>query len=208
MFNVLKQYPLVAFYNDGDQDRTQFIQGVELNGLNYLGLATVPYGSNGLPITDRQPSADAISDTTPRALDTICYPYLYDPTDDTWDRQRPNHSLTALASAARTATVNSSDLTNYNARGLHCIIDVSAYPAAASVVPHIQAYDPLSTSYYDILVGNAIVATGTTILKIYPGITESANASASDIVPRTFRVRMVHADADSITYSVGIQLVL
>lgn len=108
-----------------------------------------------------------------------------------------------LVSVARTATVNSADQINADGRGVHVIIDVTVDPAAASVTPTIQGRDPLSGVYYDILVGNAITAVGTTILKVYPGIGAVANGAASDVLPRTWRVRMVHADDDSITYSVG-----
>lgn len=132
-------------------------------------------------------------------------PYAFN--GDTWDRQRNNTYITVLASAARTATVQSADLTNYNGKGLHLVIDVTAVTATPSITCEIEGKDALSGKYYDVLVGAAITATGTTVLKVYPGITASANASASDMLPRTFRVNCVHADADSITYSVGASLV-
>lgn len=119
-----------------------------------------------------------------------------------------NAELTLLASAARTATLDSPDQDNPEAKGVHVIIDVTLDPALASVVPTIQGKDPASGKYQDILEGVAITATGTTVLKVYPGIAASANVAASDILPKTWRVRMAHADADSITYSVGANLVV
>ena len=74
-------------------------------------------------------------------------------------------------------------------------------------MPTIQGKDPLSGKYYDLLVGVAIIATGMTILKVHPGITASANISASDMLPLIWRVQFVHADADSITYSVSAMVV-
>lgn len=121
----------------------------------------------------------------------------------TWDRQRGNHEATALASAARTATVSSSDLVNYNGRLLSVVINVSAAAATPSVVPTIEGKDPISGTYYTILTGAAITATGITVLRIGPGITAVANVAVADMVPRTYRVTMTHADADSITYSVA-----
>jgi len=91
---------------------------------------------------------------------------------------------------------------------VHVIIDVTAITATPSVVATLQGKDPVSGNYYNLLVGVAIVATGTTVLKIYPGITALANASANDVLPRTWRVNLVHADTDSITYSVGAVLVV
>ena len=74
-------------------------------------------------------------------------------------------------------------------------------------MPTIQGKDHLSGKYYDLLVGVAITAIGTTILKVYPGIMASANVAASDILPLTWRVQFVHADVDSITYSVSAMVV-
>lgn len=119
-----------------------------------------------------------------------------------------NSNFTLLASAARVADVNTADQVNHGARGVHVIIDVTLDPASASFTPTIQGKDPLSGKYYDLLVGNAITATGTTVLKIYPGIVALANAAANDILPRDWRVKLVHVDGDTITYSVGVQLVL
>jgi hypothetical protein len=124
-----------------------------------------------------------------------------------WDRKRSNFESTLLASAARTATVASADQTNWNGKGAHVIINVTAIAATPSVVPTIQGKDPVSGSYYDILVGNAITATGMTVLKVYPGIGVVVAGAASDILPRVWRVNMTHADADSITYSVAAVVV-
>lgn len=119
-----------------------------------------------------------------------------------------NAEATLLASAARTATVDSADQDNPEARGLHVIIDVTAISATPSIVAKIQGKDPASGKYHDILVGTAITATGTTVLKIYPGLPVVAGGVASDVLPKTWRLRMEHADADSITYSVGAGLVV
>ncbi len=125
-----------------------------------------------------------------------------------WDRERNNTEETVLASAARTATVNSADFTNYNAKGLHVIVNVTAFAAGASIIPFIQGKDPVSGTYYDILEGLPITTTGINIIKVFPGISAVVNSSASDVLPRTWRVRVTHADTKSITYSVAGALVL
>jgi len=112
-------------------------------------------------------------------------------------------NLTLLASAARTATTNSGDIANQNFRGVHVVIDVTVDPAAASVVFTIQGKDPLSGKYYTILASAAVAAVGTTVLRVFPGSTVTANAAANDGLPRVWRVLATHADGDSITYSVG-----
>lgn len=121
---------------------------------------------------------------------------------------RGNLDVTVLSSAARTATLQSSDQTNYNGRGLHLVIDVTAASATPSVVFTIQGKDAVSGKYYTVLASSAITGTGTTVLKVYPGITAAANASASDLLPRVWRVDATHADTDSITYSVGASVIL
>lgn len=112
-----------------------------------------------------------------------------------------------FASAARTATPTPGDYTMSGRRGMHLVIDVTALSDTPSVVPQVEAYDPLSGRWYALLTGAAITATGTTVLKVYPGIATQINAAASDIVPDRWRVTMTHADSDSVTYSAAAHLV-
>lgn len=126
----------------------------------------------------------------------------------TFDRERNNTDITVLASAARVASVNSADIVNYNAKGLHLVIDVTAIAATPSITVTIQGRDALSGQYYTILASAAIVAVGTTVLRVYPALVAAANLIANDILPRTWRVSVTAVDADSITYSVGASLIL
>lgn len=117
-------------------------------------------------------------------------------------------TVTVYASEARTATPTAVDRTNTTARGVHVIIDVTAVTATPSVTFAIQGKDAISGKYYAILTSAAITTTGTTVLKIVPGITDAANAAVSDQLPHTWRVVPTHGDADSITYSVAANLVI
>lgn len=119
-----------------------------------------------------------------------------------------NRSVTLLASAARTATVATGDQSNNNHRGAVIIIDVTASAATPSVVATVQDKDELSGQYYTILASAAITGTGTTVLRVYPGLTAATNTVANDVLPSTWRVNLVHADTDSITYSVAAQVVI
>lgn len=119
-----------------------------------------------------------------------------------------NEEIVVFASAARTASTNSADFENMNGRGLKLVIDVTAVGAAPSVVFTIQGKDPASGKYYDLLASAAITATGTTVLTIFPDATVTANVSANDVLPRYWRVTAAHANADSITYSVGACTIL
>lgn len=151
-------------------------------------------------------NADAVAAVTTGAVLSNSVGFLFN--GSTFDRERNNTNETLLASAARTASVNSADFVNYNAKGAQFIIDISAITATPEITVTIQGKDPISGNYYDLLIGPVYNSVGTNILKIYPGITASANASASDILPRDYRVSVANADADSITYSIAAALVL
>ncbi len=120
----------------------------------------------------------------------------------------PNKVDTLLASAVRAATNNTDDQKNDFYRGVHLTIDMTAVPGVATVTFTIQGKDPVSGKYYTILASTAIVATGTTVLKVYPGITAAANASVSDILPRSWRLLCTHSAGTDFTYSVGASYVL
>lgn len=117
--------------------------------------------------------------------------------------QLQNLAVQILPSAARTdAEVVSVDQTNSGWRGAHVIVNVSAYTSGTYTL-YVQGKDPVSGTYYNILGGTALSATGISIYKIYPGISTIVNGSASDILPRIWRVRFVGASSPSMTFSVG-----
>lgn len=115
--------------------------------------------------------------------------------------------IEVLASAARTAAVTSDRYPSYGCRGLHLVIDVTAVTDTPSLTVTIQGYDELSGKYYSLLVGTAITATGTTVLKVYPGIATLAGGAASDVLPNSWRVSIAVGDSDSATYSVAAHLI-
>lgn len=124
-----------------------------------------------------------------------------------WERETHNLELTVIASAARTATNNSADISNFNCRGAHIVVDVTAAAIGASVVFAVQGKDAVSGKYFTLLTALAVTGTGTTALAVYPGITAANNVAASQVLSRYFRVTATHATADSITYSVGAVLI-
>lgn len=119
----------------------------------------------------------------------------------------PAHiNITVLPSAARTELVTGADLTNPDGKGIIITIDVTLDPALASITFTVQGKDPLSGKYYNILVSAAISAVSTTILRIYPGLVAVANLTVNDLLPTTWRVNVAVADTDSMTYSVGAEI--
>lgn len=109
-------------------------------------------------------------------------------------------------SVARAGTPTAAAFSSGGRRGLHLVIDVTAV-TGASVVPTIDGQDVLSGKFYNLLTGSAITTTGTTVLKIYPGIGTIANGAASDVIPANLRLVMTHADGNSITYTASVHLV-
>lgn len=111
-----------------------------------------------------------------------------------------------LASAARTATPTVDDVVVPYGKTLTVIIDVTAVTATPSVVPTIRGVTD-GGIVYDVLTGAAITGTGDDrVLRVGDGVADVANLGTSIPLPKTFRVVFTHADADSITYSVTLQI--
>jgi hypothetical protein len=109
---------------------------------------------------------------------------------------------------ARTATPTASawDDKSHTRLGGHIVIRTSAITAAPSVIPTVEAQDPLSQQWYTLLTGAAITATGLVVLRIYPGVASVANLSVPDFIPPIWRLSMTHGNSDSITYSASANL--
>ncbi len=120
-----------------------------------------------------------------------------------------NTDITILASAARTAAVDTADFTNINHRGVVVVVDVTADPASAAVTFTIQGKDTLSSSYYTLLVSAALATVDvTTDLVVYPGCLAVTNRVANLPLPRIWRVSITVGNSNSFTYSVGASLIL
>lgn len=117
----------------------------------------------------------------------------------------PKGELTVLASGSRGA-VNSPDVAMKlgTFRGLHLIVNVTA-GSGFSLTFTLQGKDPITGVYYTILASAALVATGTTVLRVYPGLTAAANLTANDVLPDTWRV--VVAGTGTATFSITAQMI-
>lgn len=111
---------------------------------------------------------------------------------------------TLFSSAARTATASSADVTNLSYRGVHVIINVTAY-ASGTWTPTLEGKDPVSGNYYTICTGTVISSVGLSVFKVYPGVFAASQNDpvCLDFVPRTWRVTMTGASTPSSTFSVG-----
>lgn len=113
----------------------------------------------------------------------------------------------AFSSAARTAlSYNTIDFTNLTARGVVVVINTTVFTAGTYTYT-IQGKDPASGNYYTILASAAIAATGTVVLRVYPGLTAAANTVASDVLPKTWRILITGATSPNQTASVGFSTI-
>jgi hypothetical protein len=110
--------------------------------------------------------------------------------------------VTVLASLARTTTQTQADQANVGGRGIVVVLDMTAV-GTGSVTLTIQGKDPASGKYYTLLAGAAVTTNSTNVYRVYPGLTAAANATASDVLPRTWRVLVTANNANSAVYSVG-----
>ena len=152
------------------------------------------------------PSASAAGDASENPTTIPLYAHQLAWNNTGWDRFRCNMDLTALASAARTATAETAAITNFNHRGLHAVLDPSTIGGAVLTM-RIQAQDVLSGEYYTVATGPSVSANGASVLKLYPGISAGA-ASINDVLPRTFRITVIPTGSVTATYAVGYSLIL
>ena len=129
-------------------------------------------------------------------------------------------SATLLPSAARTVTITPILLPdNFNSKksnsvqeridpseisNIHLIIDVTAINLTPTITVSIEGLDEATGKYYTLIESAAITTVSTNTLKVGKNVIESTNISAQDFIPNNIRVSVVHTDADSITYSIGI----
>ena len=123
-----------------------------------------------------------------------------------------NTSLLIFESKERKATVTSPDIDNRYSKGVILTLDVTAVTSGASIVLSVDYKDEASGKYVSYFTGTAAVTTvSTNAYMIYPGvgaasggITETSPAG----LPKTWRVKVTHADDKAITYSVGANLMI
>lgn len=190
--------------NSGSQSQVAAGDRVDLWCTQLGSPVTTPIGTNS--IGDGASGAGFNNPSSGTAAGAVAL--MLQDGDGFWSRYRNNHEVTALASAARTASTNSSNLTNYNARGVVVVIDVTAIVAAPSITVTIKGRDTLSGQFSTILASAAITAVGTTKLVVYPGVAAAANSKADEPLPRVWRVEVAHGNANSITYSIGANYIL
>lgn len=123
----------------------------------------------------------------------------------TWDLARNNIEATLLASASRTTTQTSADITVHNAKKLIVVLDMTTV-GTGSVTVSIDGKDAVSGKYYNILTGAAITTNSTNRYRVGETLAAVANSVAQDYLPRVIRIVVTANNANSATYSVGYVL--
>jgi hypothetical protein len=111
------------------------------------------------------------------------------------------------ASLARTATPTEVEVTEPSFDGARITIDVTAITSTPSVTFNFEAFDPVSSKWVLLLASAAIATVSTVVLEIARGAPETANVSTNKVLPRRWRCRPVHGNANSITYTVSAEMV-
>ena len=121
--------------------------------------------------------------------------------------------VTVLSSAARTATTTSAEFQWLDAKAF-MVVNVTTTAATPGITPQVQAYDLASGTWVTVYLQAAPVTptSAHTYLYIFtdtaftPTGTYIQESKQVYLAPR-MRVVITHADADSITYSVGFNRV-
>lgn len=108
---------------------------------------------------------------------------------------------TLTAQGAGTVTTGSLD--TQQARG--CLVFINVTAVTGSLTVTLQGLSSGGTAY-TVLASAAISATGLTVLRVYPGLTASANAVASDVIPVACQVQSVVATGPA-TATIAMQLI-
>lgn len=101
---------------------------------------------------------------------------------------------TIYSSAARTATPTAVTFAMRHHSTLRLYVDVTAIAATPSITVTVDVQDPASGKWVTVLTSSAITTVSTNALTVVTGLAG------------TVRVTVTHADADSITYTVGAHL--
>lgn len=109
---------------------------------------------------------------------------------------------------AGAGTVNGEDQVNPYASGLTLVIDITNITGGTpAFTVTIEGKDPVSGKYYTILATTALAVTGTTVLKVYPGLVVAANSAANAPLPKTWRVKYAFTGTTpTVTAKIGASL--
>lgn len=101
-------------------------------------------------------------------------------------------------------TVTSSLIDTQQAKG--CILFINITSVTGSLTVTLNGISPNGSVSYSILASAAKSATGLTVLRVYPGLTASANVTANDVLPITCQLSSVVATGP-VTATIAMELI-
>jgi len=109
--------------------------------------------------------------------------------------QRGTQLGTLITHAAASAGVSSPIFETQMGLGLLVFINVTALTGTTPTITVTLSglINEAATASYTVIASTAIAATGLTVLRVYPGLTAAANATANDVVPARCRIATVIA---------------
>lgn len=111
-------------------------------------------------------------------------------------------------SAARTTTFTSADIPVAFARQIDVVLDATVNAGGSgSITVTIQGKDAVSGKYYTLLAGAAVVTVVTNVYSVGIGLPVTTNVSANAGVPSVIRILVTANNANSVTYSVGLNMI-
>jgi hypothetical protein len=131
-----------------------------------------------------------------------------------WDPDAPLIQGTIATSQVFAATFDSADITNYGARGVIVIADVTLITGGGNFQIYLQGKDPVSGNHYNLTAAPTTITVATTwAIELSPGGGAAAagppgitNRFAGGL-PRIWRVHFLKTAGTSITASLGYQYV-
>lgn len=120
---------------------------------------------------------------------------------------------TALASATRTTSTITTDISARGFRGLIVYLNVTSASGTGGLTPRLIAKDPLSgVTSVSAGVSAAATSTGLRVYHFGPGVGTLAGTgigwgAASVMLSQTFQLQVLHGDASNYTYSLSYELI-
>lgn len=102
----------------------------------------------------------------------------------------PDRTVAYITHTAASTGTTGADMDGGSGSGLLVFVDITAITGTTpTLTVTIEGKDKVSGKYYTILASAALNATGTTVLRVFPGLTAAANLTVNDTLPPDFRVR-------------------
>lgn len=123
----------------------------------------------------------------------------------------PGQTALVFPSQSRTATPTPVAFKAHGGgvRGILLFLNVTALSLTPSINVVIEAASLVGSTWQSVVTFPAITSVSSTVYIVYPGVSETiaeANLVVQAIpIPASFRVQVIHANANAITYSLELQ---